>query len=132
MRLDRQLRLQLLIFMENRNAIVKELFELRVLLNKSNKQANQKTDLDFNIVNDQFIAFTEIAKWSPFILLSEKRGKTDKWQPAPIPYFFRLRIWISNELNEVQSELKRYMNDPKDINEVLLFHIKQKLRSLLI
>lgn len=35
--------------MENRTEVIKEYFELRLLLNRANQKSNQKTELDFEI-----------------------------------------------------------------------------------
>ena len=119
-------------WMENRTTVIKELFELRLLLNKSNKLANQQTELDFSIVDDEFIAFVSNEDNPSFILLSKKRNTNGKWQLSSTPYCYFLKTFISNELNNVQKELKTYLKDPKDINEILLFHMKKLLRGLLI
>ena len=118
--------------MENRSLIITELFELRVLLNKSNKIANQKTEMDFAILNDQFFAFVGTPNTPPRILLAIRKKQTGGWIPSIAPYFYLLRKFISDELNEVQKNLKIYTRDPNDINENLLLHMKLYLRSLLL
>lgn len=118
--------------MENRSVVVKELFELRVLLNKSNKLANQQSELNFGIDDTQFIAFAAGEKSPSFILLANRKSIKEKWQISSIPYFYTLRKELVEELNNAQTELKSYLRDPKDINEILLFHMKQLLRSLFL
>lgn len=117
--------------MENRSTVIKELFELRVLLNRSNKLANRQTELDFDIKDNEFIAFVSGEDEPFFIKLSKKRSTNEKWQLTSTPYGYFLKMFISDELNKVQKELKTYMKNPKDINEILLFHMKQTLRNLL-
>lgn len=118
--------------MENRSAVVKELFELRVLLNKSNQLANQKTEIDFDIKNNDFIAFIPAKTKQSCILLAKKSLKNEKWHISEAPYCYFLRKAVAEELNRIQNELITTHKNPLIIKGILLFRVKEKLRSLLL
>ena len=102
--------------MENRSELVKELFELRVYLNKSNQKSNQKTELKFEIRQSTSSKFqTELIcclsgiKSTAFVVLSRKTDKLKWIWPNPV-HFPHLSEFFSNELNSNTVQDNRLLN----------------------
>lgn len=95
--------------MEERAHIVKELFELRIYLNKSNVKVNQKTELKFEINKKlngtyEFICFVNSAKKFPYIVLSYKIKQF--WSKLDLNRFPYLEEFCTYELNKNEALLK--------------------------
>lgn len=99
---------------------------MRVLLNKANLLANQKSELDFDIVDSkielntiQFMCFLKGVKNRSFIILAQMPCD-QKWRTPEISYFYNLEKFCVDELN------KNFTKTKVD----LIQHMNSKLRSL--
>ena len=122
--------------MENRSEIVRELFDLRVLLNKSNIVANEKTELVFYIIepkinNDsvQFIARLKGSHNQSLVVLAEKVRK-DIWKMSKFHHFYYLREFCVKELNTKTEELKVLVKYGNQMNTLLNDHMNKIFRNL--
>ena len=95
-------------FMENRSDIVRELYELRLFLNKANLKANQKTELKFEIrksidpkIKNEFVCYLTGASNPIFITLSYQ--KIAGWKGASLSSFYHLEKICTELLNNKES-----------------------------
>lgn len=97
--------------MQNRELIVKELFELRLLLNRSNPKPNQKTEIEFclHISKDPLFKSEFVIRLKEFpstaITLSRKNKKL-KWEIPSVSYAPYLEDFCIVMLNK-EFELER-------------------------
>ena len=122
--------------MENRSEIVSELFELRVLLNKANLVANQKSELIFDLVESksyskskQFICLLKGVNNSSFVVLAEQMGTT-AWREPSISRFYYLEGFCASELERIQTTVGLKMKSYHKLRDTLLNHMNNQLRSL--
>ena len=95
--------------MQNRTEVVKEYFELMVLLNQANQKSNQKTEMVFDIrtVGRRQIRYKLVAlikgSQTSFIALCDFSEKK-YWAVPKDSRFFYLGSFLAYELNQKQKE----------------------------
>ena len=95
--------------MENRSEIVRELFELRVLLNRRNATANIKTSLAFEIRKiEEFEYFGCYLKGvnNPVFLKLSRRHEQGAWTPSLTTRFAFTEDFCAKFLNKNQSNVE--------------------------
>ncbi len=123
------------LYMENRNSIVNEFFQLRVLLNRANKKPNQRTELTFKIrslPNKQFQFGTHLEGEGAFLELCIRDKKTT-WERSGSSKFRLLEDFCARQLNECEKNLQ--ITSLRNLTEVDALNIcgfvLDRLRNLL-
>ncbi len=118
--------------MENRTEVIKEYFELRLLLNRANQKSNQKTELDFEIrklsnLEFHFIAFAKGHLPKAFLSICHTNDYI-KWLTPDQSRFHYLGKYCADELNKKQSQLNNI--NLEQSKKFLVDHVRIRLRSL--
>ena len=122
--------------MENRDAIVLEYFKLKLMFNRGNKTANQKTEPCFDIISVSnfelifvFGVFNELPHRSIGLCTRDKQGR---WKRAGFLELNNLENYCADFLNDQQEKIG--LSDSKILSksqrEFLCDLLTKKLRSL--
>ena len=113
------------IVMHNREQIIKEYFQLRILLNRSNNLANQKTEMVFEIQSRPNQEFVLVAKLKSDVirggLILAKKPKLKNWSAFGFTGLDSLEEYCSDLLMEVFDEFELLKSQEK---------LNQELRGL--
>ena len=104
--------------MENRSEIVREYFELIVFLNRSNKTANTKTNLDFEITRIEDYDYCRCylkGVNKPVFLRLCKRREPKPWIPSLTTRFAFTEDFCAKFLNNNQSNLELLVKELRSL-----------------